>query len=103
MYRVTIDDQVLEQVAALPIEALASYAELLVVLETVPWNGVPFTRTMGPVAEERCRGVVWARVPAFPLRPHGFRIRVAGCRWLPASFHTPVDRAARRRANRPGT
>ncbi len=39
MYRVTTDHQVLEQVAALPIEALASYAELLVVLEVVPWNG----------------------------------------------------------------
>lgn len=37
MYRVTTDHQVLEQVAALPIEALASYAELLV----VPWNGDP--------------------------------------------------------------
>lgn len=32
MYRVTTDHQVLEQVAALPSEALASYAELLVVL-----------------------------------------------------------------------
>lgn len=42
MYRVTTDHQVIEQVAALPIEALASYAELLVVLETVPWNGDPF-------------------------------------------------------------
>ena len=41
MYRVTSDHQVLEQVAALPIAALASYAELLVVLETVPWNGDP--------------------------------------------------------------
>jgi hypothetical protein len=41
VYRVTSDRQVLEQVAALPLEALASYAELLVVLETVPWNGDP--------------------------------------------------------------
>jgi hypothetical protein len=41
VYRVTTDHQVLEQVAALPIGALASYAELLVVLETVPWNGDP--------------------------------------------------------------
>lgn len=41
MYCVTSDHQVLKQVAALPIEALASYAELLVVLETVPWNGDP--------------------------------------------------------------
>lgn len=29
----------LEQVTALPIEALASYAKLLVMLETMPWNG----------------------------------------------------------------
>jgi hypothetical protein len=41
VYRVTSDHQVLEQVAALPLEALASYAELLVLLETVPWNGDP--------------------------------------------------------------
>lgn len=41
MYCVTSDHQVLEQVSALPIEALASYAERLVVLETVPWNGDP--------------------------------------------------------------
>ena len=41
MYRVTSEHQVLEQVAALPLEALASYAELLVLLETVPWNGDP--------------------------------------------------------------
>lgn len=39
MYRVTTDRQVLEQVTALPIEALASYAELLVMRETMPWNG----------------------------------------------------------------
>lgn len=53
MYRATTDHQVLEQVAALPIGALASYAELLVMLETVPWNG-------GPVHKDNPDGAVRA-------------------------------------------
>jgi len=55
VYRVTTDHQVLEQVAALPIDALASYAELLVVLETVPWNG-------DPVHKDNPHGAVGAHV-----------------------------------------
>ncbi len=61
MYRVTTGHQVLEQVAALPIEALGSYAELLAVLETVPWNGDPVHRTtrMGRCARTRSDAVAW--------------------------------------------
>lgn len=41
MYHVLTDGEALEQVAALPAEALAHYLELLAVLELVPWNGAP--------------------------------------------------------------
>lgn len=45
MYRVVPDAASLEQVAALPVEALSAYAEVLAVLELQPWNGRPNTRT----------------------------------------------------------
>ncbi len=41
MYRIIPDTAVSEQVAALPVEALASYAEVLKVLQLTPWNGRP--------------------------------------------------------------
>jgi hypothetical protein len=41
VYRVVPDAATLEQVAALPVEALSAYAEVLVVLESQPWNGRP--------------------------------------------------------------
>lgn len=41
MYRIIPDTAVSEQVAALPTEALASYAEVLEVLQLTPWNGRP--------------------------------------------------------------
>lgn len=44
MYRVRTDDAVLEQVAALPNEALGYYAQVLVVLELAPWNGKPYKK-----------------------------------------------------------
>ena len=42
MYRVIPDEEVFEQVAALPFEALLSYAEALAVLEVAPANGRPY-------------------------------------------------------------
>jgi hypothetical protein len=57
VYRGTSDHQVLEQVAALPVEALAFYAELLVLPETVPWNG-------DPVHKDNPDGAVRARSDA---------------------------------------
>jgi hypothetical protein len=42
VYRVIPDDAVFEQVAALPFEALPSYAEALTVLEVAPANGRPY-------------------------------------------------------------
>ena len=39
MYRVETDDQVQQQVDALPADALTSYAELRTVLEVSPWSG----------------------------------------------------------------
>ncbi|ONI90176.1 hypothetical protein ALI22I_12655 [Saccharothrix sp. ALI-22-I] len=41
MYRVVPDAETFEQVAALPVEALHHYAEVLAVLELQPWSGRP--------------------------------------------------------------
>jgi hypothetical protein len=41
VYRIVPDAAVSEQVAALPAEALQSYAEVLEVLQLTPWNGRP--------------------------------------------------------------
>ncbi len=41
MYRIVPDDEVFEQVAALPTEALRAYFEVLDVLQLTPWNGEP--------------------------------------------------------------
>lgn len=41
MYRLVADSAILEQVAALPVEALSAYAELLTALEVSPWSGPP--------------------------------------------------------------
>jgi hypothetical protein len=40
--RLTTDDQLSAQIAALPAEALASYAEVVGVLQLVPWQGKPY-------------------------------------------------------------
>ncbi len=39
MYRIVPDTAVSEQVAALPDDVLAGYAEVLEVLQLTPWNG----------------------------------------------------------------
>jgi hypothetical protein len=41
VYRIELDDVSFDQVAALPADALASLAQVLGVLELVPWNGNP--------------------------------------------------------------
>lgn len=41
MYRIETDSNALEQIAALPDDAPAAYAQVLGVLELVPWNGDP--------------------------------------------------------------
>lgn len=41
MYRIRTDHQAREQIAALPDEALEHYAQVLGVLEIVPWHGHP--------------------------------------------------------------
>lgn len=53
MYRVIPDQDVLEQVAALPTEALTHYAELRTALEVAPWNGRPYNEDKpdGPMRE----------------------------------------------------
>ena len=41
MYRVTTYGEAVEQITALPDEALKGYAEVLGVLELAPWSGQP--------------------------------------------------------------
>lgn len=45
MYRLTTDEQSSAQIDALPAEALASYAEVVGVLQLVPWQGKPYAET----------------------------------------------------------
>lgn len=42
MYRIITDSTVVDQLAALPTEALPGYADVLDVLEVAPWNGRPY-------------------------------------------------------------
>lgn len=42
MYTVTTDDEAQQQIDALPVEALAPFAELRTMLEVAPWEGRPF-------------------------------------------------------------
>jgi hypothetical protein len=41
VYRIITYDEALDQIAALPDEALNGYAEVLCVLELAPWSGPP--------------------------------------------------------------
>jgi hypothetical protein len=41
VYRIVPDEAVIEQLAALPAEALAAFANVIDVLELTPWNGEP--------------------------------------------------------------
>ncbi|HJP77087.1 MAG TPA: hypothetical protein VJ914_22655 [Pseudonocardiaceae bacterium] len=45
MYRITTDDQSSAQIDALPSEALDSFAEIVGVLQLVPWRGKPYAET----------------------------------------------------------
>ena len=44
MYSVETEHEALQQVAALPAEALAPYAELMALLEVAPWSGDAYNR-----------------------------------------------------------
>ena len=44
MYSVESEQRALEQIAALPAEALPFYAELMALLETAPWSGETYNR-----------------------------------------------------------
>jgi hypothetical protein len=45
MYGIRTDETALDQIDALPDDALLLYAELLVVLEMVPWHGDSIVKT----------------------------------------------------------
>lgn len=44
MYSVETEEVAVQQVAALPAEALPFYAELMTVLEITPWSGEAYNR-----------------------------------------------------------
>jgi len=44
VYSLETDHEALEQIAALPSEALSPYAELMAVLEVAPWSGDAYNR-----------------------------------------------------------
>lgn len=44
MYRIVTDPAVVDQIAGLPFEALDAYAQVLAVLELVPWSGHPINK-----------------------------------------------------------
>lgn len=44
MYSVETIPEVLDQVAALPADALTSYAEVMALLEVAPWSGEAYNR-----------------------------------------------------------
>ncbi|GAB3910785.1 hypothetical protein ACFQ1S_17110 [Kibdelosporangium lantanae] len=46
MYRIETYSEAVDQIASLPNEALAFYAQTLGVLELVPWNGLPYNDAM---------------------------------------------------------
>lgn len=52
MYRLDIDPEAQEQIAALPPEAVRALAEVVAVLELAPWNGDP-QHESNPTAELR--------------------------------------------------
>jgi hypothetical protein len=75
MYSVESEQQALEQVAALPAEALIFYAELMTLLETAPWGGESYDRQR-PDANMRThgfgkhdQGLVQHRVDPSGVRP----------------------------------
>lgn len=49
MYRIITDSAVVDQLAALPIEALPGYAKVLDVLEVAPWDGRPYNEEIPDV------------------------------------------------------
>jgi hypothetical protein len=53
LYRVETDSEAMDQIAALPDEALAFYAQVLGVLELTPWNGAPYNlaKNVGPMRQ----------------------------------------------------
>ncbi|WP_216212631.1 hypothetical protein [Amycolatopsis aidingensis] len=53
MYRIVPDDQAVDQVEALPDDALPAFAEALAVLELTPGNGRPYNAELpdGPMRE----------------------------------------------------
>lgn len=44
MYSVETDPEAVEQLSALPAEALSSYAEVVTLLEVAPWSGDAYNR-----------------------------------------------------------
>ncbi len=94
MYHVIDDDQVHEQVTALPAQALSAYAQARTLLEIAPWSGSPYRKDKpdGPMRtlpfgssggvvylileqqrEVHVLLVVWISLEALKLKSYGAR------------------------------
>jgi hypothetical protein len=64
VYHIVPDEVVIEQLAALPPEALAAYAELVDVLGLTPWNGElqHEDKPNGAATHGSCSSARWIRV-----------------------------------------
>jgi hypothetical protein len=67
VYSVEWEQHALDQIAALPSDAFPHYAELVTLLEVVPWSGVPYDRQR----------------PGANMRTHTFGVHGEGLAHLP--------------------
>jgi hypothetical protein len=85
VYTVETDGQAQQQGNALPAEALTSYAELRVLLETSPWSGAPY-RVTTPAATSGRYTFGAGRGPAvYLIRDDQRRVDVLQVQWVDLS------------------
>ncbi|NNH75279.1 hypothetical protein HLB23_36425 [Nocardia uniformis] len=58
MYRIVHDEEVVSQIAALPVDSLDAFAELCATLSVAPWNGEPLNPD-NPDGAVRCWVFMW--------------------------------------------
>jgi hypothetical protein len=58
MYRIDVDDEVREQVAALPDALVPHFLQLMDVLELVPWNSEPYNDANPDGMRAVCRRIL---------------------------------------------
>ena len=81
MYRVTTDERSSAQIAALSAEDLVSYAEIMAVLELVPWQGKS-TNAQNPDAPVRTLCFGNARMVTYLILEDQLRVDVVDITWI---------------------